>query len=723
MKINRPDTTVYKVTQAKPVFGLKVSRLNKEARESAYKNWLYSKDGVIVDGTGEPVFDVGMNTLTLLTMYTSNEILGFGTYYTTTDIKAEIDLMEEYGVRRIRGHVMPYSPGDYRRYFGEPTDSLAPTKRQLFFDKLEEILDYCVLKGVSVVADLNPWYRTIPDYVGGHMSDWGNPDSFTWRVYKTYMLEFLDRFSTHPAICMWSHTNEMDNPVLQRTTPIVYNDPYLGTGQYYEKPIDQLSYSGFLVYLQTFYDILKSNDKTKRLIGSGVNGRISSPLSGNLWNWMHHFYTASQYVDVLSIHNYQNFSGTREMDYTYKEFIAALRKMAKAQNKPFLVEEFGTSDVAPESSVISTDWPQFSGTAREAKEIQIYKDTGVQFIKRWQWAPVGASNILGLHPTYESGIQEKVDLWNQLVALRDDYRLNTSIIDPDTIPVESFTSKENAPCIKLSSTGRTRFETSIADLFPNPNYWAISFWIRLDSESTNIAQLIPFSNMEVGQTEYAGNKGFHTRLSRTGRYFQMVYRWEEGSPTEYRAAPIGSGQKAGVWYHYVINCGIDQAPTDTYITGMLSNAENGEYANFSNFRDFGQFGAGPVAPLGWAPNFNAPLCLGSPLDPAFSSEGIQNSSNTNFSIGDFIIYNRPLMDSEVRDLYRKDQIPYELIVARWRFDNTLQDDVNGKEFVLTSGTFEYENTLTVPTNIYAELSDSIVSKILERSTFNPETYS
>lgn len=728
MEIIKKEDPVLVVTKEEPLTPLVLTNVDKYLRKQYNGRWFYNKDEILVDSTATPTLAVGVNTYNLVPTYAQIELLGFGSFYTATDIKAEIDLMAENNIHYIRSMVLPYSPGDYRRFFGDYDDPAHAAKRQLYLDKVEELLDYCASKNISICADLNFEYRTIPDYVGGHLSEYGDPNSLVWQTLQLYVSEFVSRFATHPGISMWIAANEMDARVLQRTTFYPINDPYhqWGLGPYF-RGLDSLSFQQYLTYLRTMRTVIKENDTAGRLIGAGNNGRIPSSVSGNKINWLHQLYLASKEVDVVSIHNYQNFSGNRELDYSFTEYLTALRKIAKAQNKPFIVEEFGTSDVPPASSVISSDWEQFSGLAREQTEFDAYVAAGVQYVQRWQWAPVGASNILGLHPTYQSGIQLKYDLWNQLYT----NILNFDTLyykDPDSIPVETFTSKANAPCIKFDENGITRLETSVAGLFPNPNYWSMSFWIRVDGTNQEIPQIIPLSNLPANAVEYVGNKGFHMRLSRLFDFsdvsgnLQMVYYWEAGSPTDYRVAPVGTAMKPNTWYHFVVTCGVDKTPTDTYNTGLLCNHEDGEFGVSANFRDFGAFGAGPEDPIGWLPDTTSPLCLGSPLNPAFVSQGLQFSNKTNISIGDLIIFNRPLLDSEVRDLYRKDIVPNATVVARWQFNGDLLDDVTGREFTLTQGTYSFENTLTVPTNIYAEPSETITSALEERSTFNPLIY-
>ncbi|MFZ4725565.1 MAG: cellulase family glycosylhydrolase [Paludibacter sp.] len=82
--------------------------------------------------------------------------------------------------------------------------------KKLYFKLLDEFVKSAETYGIGLIPSLFWFYPTVPDLVGEHINQWGNPNSKTIAFMRTYTAEVVSRYKDSPAIWGWEFGNEVN---------------------------------------------------------------------------------------------------------------------------------------------------------------------------------------------------------------------------------------------------------------------------------------------------------------------------------------------------------------------------------------------------------------------------------------------------------------------------------------------------------------------------------
>jgi len=87
---------------------------------------------------------------------------------------------------------------------------LYQTNKTLYFSMLDKFVKCAEINGVGLIPSLFWYYAAVPDLMGEHINQWGNPDSKTIAFMRTYTAEIVSRYKDSPAIWGWEFGNEVN---------------------------------------------------------------------------------------------------------------------------------------------------------------------------------------------------------------------------------------------------------------------------------------------------------------------------------------------------------------------------------------------------------------------------------------------------------------------------------------------------------------------------------
>ncbi|MBL7965828.1 MAG: cellulase family glycosylhydrolase [Prolixibacteraceae bacterium] len=233
---------------------------------------------------------------------------------------------------------------------------LYQTNKARYFMLLDEFVKSAETNGVGLIPSLFWFYAAVPDLMGEHMNQWGNPNSKTIEFMRTYTSEMVQRYKNSPAIWAWEFTNEVNlylgftgqkNPPLpkvspssgtpvQRTTEDVINteiytyalNEFVSTVRKYDP--DRAIFSGNAMASSDMYHRYKyqntvpdsSTDFTALL-------DVQNPFS----------------VGTLTIHPYPDIEFRFFSDFkaSFSQIIQEAMRSSKELKRPLFIGEFGAS--------------------------------------------------------------------------------------------------------------------------------------------------------------------------------------------------------------------------------------------------------------------------------------------------------------------------------------------------------------------------------------------
>jgi hypothetical protein len=229
---------------------------------------------------------------------------------------------------------------------------------EAYFRLMDGVVRCAEKNGVGLIPSLF-WYNTcVPDMMGEHLDQWGNPDSKTVAFMRQYTHEVVSRYRSSPAIWAWEYMNEFDSycdlPNAATFLPTVpYPQTHTNLGQpAVRTPEDYPKFKNFIVAAREFALAVRRDDP-HRLIDNGCS---MLDQHNNLW---HRYKENSWTVDtpqdfgllldavnpdpvgLVSVHLYdaftggkkpRRFSGFERLD----EIVTTVRKLGK----PLFVGEF-----------------------------------------------------------------------------------------------------------------------------------------------------------------------------------------------------------------------------------------------------------------------------------------------------------------------------------------------------------------------------------------------
>lgn len=601
--------------------------------------WLFNRNGILVDIAGNPIREIGFNVMEDLASYAGKASGG-------DKIFESLRVMARHGVRYIRAQAYNnFYAGDFRRYYKENPD---------YIKRFRAVLDACANNGIGVLLNFFWAIQAIPDYLNGHISEWGDPESAVFLEGKRIVTEFITEFQDHPAIAGWELTNEWTfyaefgntpTPVLQAdgVTPAVWNE----TKASYSKPIDQLSVSGFQSFLDNMSAHIASLDPHGRIITDGHGGR-SPGVSKRLDTLSER---SAQYtdnaIDTYNIHQY-HWQGSSDL-CELRDFLIWYRQQGAAQGKPMILGEFGVVADGVSAS-------QFSFQQQMEKTCAAIYNSGTQLSFQWIWRDRVTEGL-----TMGAGLDEtRTELLREYRFWQRKMRLG-GYIDPDTLELGRFTDYPR-PTGTATSDGTGSIQIDMSSLARTDGY-CFAFWYK-PGETILGKTLLSWTDNQTnnGVEIYFPNWAAQNMLN-------YVY-WADGSTST--PSIIAGPWDTNEWMHIVIQLDTNNTPTtmqqgfDAWVTQGLRVFFNGRMTYSTR--------------------------TGKAWNPATSPLTLFDSGCTG-SIADFKILNRSLTSEEVRSMYLHNREPAHveqkyvidtIVGAKWDF-TSLTDVKSGIAATSTGG--------------------------------------
>lgn len=229
--------------------------------EDLINNKTYTADietlGLTVDenGTillaGKPYYAFGVNSFTLVNRYIEGADKSM--------YRDQFELLKKYNIPFIRVNFGGYWPDYYEGFDSDP---------QSILQCMKEVVECAEEYKIGLICSLLWYDGAIPNHVGEHRSDMGDPNSKTIKYAAEYTRKIVNEFKGSPAIWAWEIGNEYNlgadlcDPQFQSKLP--------------EGPCAPVNPSGFDFYtsdeLATFYTIIGKTIRecdTKRMISTG----------------------------------------------------------------------------------------------------------------------------------------------------------------------------------------------------------------------------------------------------------------------------------------------------------------------------------------------------------------------------------------------------------------------------------------------------------------------
>lgn len=231
---------------------------------------------------------------------------------------------------------------------------LYQTNKTRYFALLDEFVKTAEKYKVGLIPSLFFCYFSIPDLVGEHVNQWGNPNSKTIAYMRTYTADVVSRYKDSPAIWGWEFGNEVNSYVDMLDQAMNYL-PKLNVsgGTPATRTSEDIITSDILRFaLNDFTETIRKYD-TERPIFSG-NGM---PAYNNYHRYKYNNWTKDSSADFTALLDIQNPSGLKSLTiHLYPDQVAnhfsdktadiniviqeAMRS-AKELKRPFFLGEFG----------------------------------------------------------------------------------------------------------------------------------------------------------------------------------------------------------------------------------------------------------------------------------------------------------------------------------------------------------------------------------------------
>jgi len=274
------------------------------------------------------------------------------------------DASYDAGFRTLAVHGIPFArlmctgfwPAEMKLYLED---------KAKYFELLDGVIRSAEKHGVGLIPSLFWYMPAVPDLVGEPCDQWGNPDSRTHELMRTYTREVVTRYLDSPAVLAWEFGNEYnlgaDLPnAKQHLPPIV---PQLGTPSS-RSDRDILTHEMVRTAFREFAREVRKHDRTRMIVTGNSIPRPSA------WHQMHEGTWAKDSpeqfaemlladnpdpVDTISVHVYEDAAG----------HLAEALQAAKRAGKPLFVGEFGVLGEGAETT------EQFQTLLRVIEDAQV----------------------------------------------------------------------------------------------------------------------------------------------------------------------------------------------------------------------------------------------------------------------------------------------------------------------------------------------------------------
>ncbi|MDD5053129.1 MAG: cellulase family glycosylhydrolase [Sulfuricurvum sp.] len=152
-----------------------------------------SADGVFMRN-GKPYRGIGVNYFNAFTRTIANQ--------NDKSYSDGFKYLSDNKIPFVRFATNGFWPNDLKLY---------QTNKTRYFVLLDEFVKTAEKYNVGLIPDLFWFIGTVPDLVGEHINQWGNPNSKTIAFMRTYTREIVSRYKDSPAIWGWEFGNEYNS--------------------------------------------------------------------------------------------------------------------------------------------------------------------------------------------------------------------------------------------------------------------------------------------------------------------------------------------------------------------------------------------------------------------------------------------------------------------------------------------------------------------------------
>ncbi len=232
---------------------------------------------------------------------------------------------------------------------------LYQTNKTRYFTLLDEFVKSAETNGVGLIPSLFWFYAAVPDLMGEHMNQWGNPNSRTIAFMRTYTTEVVSRYKNSPAIWGWEFGNEWNSYVDLLSQAMNYL-PKVNTsaGTPAARTSEDIFTTEILQYaLNEFAATVRKTDPDRAIFsGNGMPG-TNSYHRYKYQTWIQDSATDfTALLDVqnpsglgtLTLHPYpdQEFKYFSGINATLSQIIQEAMRSARELKRPLFIGEFGS---------------------------------------------------------------------------------------------------------------------------------------------------------------------------------------------------------------------------------------------------------------------------------------------------------------------------------------------------------------------------------------------
>lgn len=297
-----------------------------------------SADGVFMRD-GKAYRGIGINYFNAFTRTLSNS--------TDKTYEEGLKYLGENKIPFIRFSANGFWPNELKLYL---------TNKTRYFMLLDEFVKSAETNGVGLIPSFFWFYAAVPDLMGEHMNQWGNPNSKTIEFMHTYTTEMVQRYKNSPAIWAWEFANEV-NLYLgftgQRNPPLPKISPSSGT------PIqrtseDVINTEIFSYALNEFAATIRKYDPDRPIF---TGNAIANPDMYHRYKYQNTTPDSSidftALLDVqnpaslgtLTLHTYPDieFKYFSNVKSNFSQIIQEAMRSSKELKRPLFIGEFGAS--------------------------------------------------------------------------------------------------------------------------------------------------------------------------------------------------------------------------------------------------------------------------------------------------------------------------------------------------------------------------------------------
>jgi len=564
--------------------------------------------------------------------YLTNHVLGTGQEFLT-----EFPMIAQAGFRYVRVMGGPLWPNDWTNSYG--------ANETQFFARIKQVLDCARDNGLGLVLSIFWRHATQADLASERVNTGiGTEGSATRTRCATIIQKYAEHFADHPAFAAWEVGNEYSLFAANASLPTA--NAGNGTPASYSAPDDTLTLASMRSFYTFFATTVRQYDTTGRLILTG-NGGSGGVIEKSLTNYLTLVPLDNpDPVDSISIHKYSRneFGNRAYADLT--DTLIALRQLASAQSKPFILGEFGMER--------NETYGGYGGdTTFEAACNAIYR-SGAQLAFAWNWkqdAGTGANNF-NFHPlNTANGTNTKFEILRRYNNLM---RLDGPV--PVTEVSQASPATRGGQAVIVPGAGLACLLSVADNVALKPVGLAVAFWVKLTKDG--------LQNRRIAR-KYSTNAGWYVGLDGSSPAcvtFQVQYT--DGTTQNLGGQAYRQLIEDG-WHHYIFQL---NAATGQATTG-LTVYEDGRWVKTLT----------PTAGKTWNPSTDSLLFFGDAGPSSVSYVGLK----------DFRLLNRALTDVEARNLYLYDIIPVSTLAEEWKFNGDY-NGTNGNNATVTAGTPAFE---------------------------------